>query len=325
MLDLTETGTRVEDAPVAGVLDRVREQLTDLVADRHPGSAWTMRHFVSRGARTVSRRLFVEVLFEDGPAWIAKVPLNPSDSMVDREWDVLARRTWTHPVFETPVALARLEHGFVMSWVPRADFPDVLSAVGTDAPALLTRATDAVATLHGHGYRADARPLVEEYLGPRFRELPESTVESLSHARTGLFHGDLGPWNLRVGEGGALGLIDWEDCREEGVQAVDVLNLAMTSVLAADPGHQDREMASLVDEMLDPASPMGAAIIASLRRYARATDQCIHDVGALVPLFCLWMEERIRRQGRATDHLFYSPLRARFTQDGRKWIRELGR
>ncbi|MEV0694519.1 phosphotransferase [Streptomyces sp. NPDC050388] len=325
MLDLTETGSPVGDAPVAGVLAQVREQLAELVAGQRPDSAWEARHFVSRGARTVSRRLFVEVLFEDRPVWIAKVPLNPADTMVDREWEILAGRNWTRPVFETPVPLARLPRGFVMSWVPQADFPEALSTAGTGAPALLTRATDAVAALHGDGRHSDARELVEDFLGPGFHELPESVVTLLERSRTGLFHGDLGPWNLRVSDEGALGLIDWEDCREQGVQAVDVLNLGMTSVLAADSGYQSRTMDSLVDEMLDPASPMGAAIVASLRRYARSTDQCVRDVGALVPLFCLWMEERIRRQGRATSHLFYAPLRARFARDGHRWIQELGR
>ncbi|MGY1456431.1 phosphotransferase [Streptomyces sp. SS8] len=327
MLDLIGNGAVAEDAPVDRVLGRVLEQLAGLVARLRPGVAWTTRHFVPRGARTVSRRLFVELDIDGGPTWIAKVPLNPSDAMVDREWEVLSRQAWTRPVFETPTPVERLDSGFVMSWVPRVDFPEVLSAAGAEAPGLLIRAADAVAALHEHGhpFDGDARPLVEEYLGARYRELPASLVKTLSHTRIGLFHGDLGPWNLRAGDGGRLGLVDWEDCQERGVQAIDVLNLAMTSVLAADSGYRSRDMASLVGEMLDPASPMGAAIVEALRNYAAATDQCVREVGSLVPLFCLWMEERIRRQGRATDHLFYRPLHARFLQEGRAWAMELGR
>lgn len=319
----------VADRAVDKVMGPLTDELQDVLAGqlRTPTGTWSARHFVPKSARATSRRLFVEVVVDGIPRWIAKVPLNDYDSMVDREWDVLVNDTWQHPAFAMPRPVARLSRGFLMSWLPQVDFPDHLARPDVDAAAVVQRAASAVAEMHLASSVAvgAADDTVRRHLGPRAIEVPERCWRVLRDARAGHFHGDLGPWNLRIGVGETLGLVDWEDRLVDGVQGIDVLNLTLTAVVAANAHDRDRTGDSLVGEMLDPRTGMGRTIVASLQDYATATEQDPVAIGELVAVFCLWMDERIRRQGRKTSHLFYRPLARHFADRRREWLMELSR
>lgn len=293
-----------------------------------------LRRWMPDGARRTRRRIFVGASVGAAPVLVAKVPLDDEDRMLDHEWDVLAGTDLA--LAGAPQPVRRLQRGFVMTWVPDVDLPALLHDVPMDAiRGVLQRSVDLAAGLHGArgdpGVPGQGVAVAAGYLGGSMATLPDVTLAALTRARTGTFHGDLGPWNVRAGTtDGAMRLVDWEDYLPSGIQAVDALNLVLTSALAVYPTYSRRLTSPsttseqgfdwLIERMLPyGVGGFGAVAVEALTRYAVATGQSPRELAALIPVFCCWMVERIRRQGRSTDHLFYRPLLESFVADPAAW------
>lgn len=307
-------------ATPADVLGAVTEEVRALhdPADR---DRLTFEHWVPRSERKQRQRLFVASVLDGAPRYVAKVALDPEDAMVGREWRIL--RALHEGATTVPSPVAALERGFAMASVGSRDLPDALrDADPATWRRLLVRGAEIGARVHLSDERAvgdtTAPPTAPLESG---HDLPGETVEALARARVGAVHGDMGPWNFRVADDGALSLIDWEDYAPRGICALDVLNLLLTASLVAYPEYRERGFDWLFGRLYDGDDPYHDAVRAALSRYEEVTGEAPATVLALTPVFCGAMIRRIRAQGRPVDHLFFGPLAAYFAD---RPLRRLG-
>lgn len=315
-------------------LDLATLALTELHERADGGAAGPVefRTWIPRSERRQRQRLFVQSSAGGEPAYVAKIPLDPDDAMASREWQVLSTLNGTGVA--RPRAIRRLGDGFVMSYVPWKDFPEVMAAARPQEwPALLCSAADVAARLHTSWRRAGSAPgqepwqqatgadpvaVAASYL-PAHVVLPAATLDWLGRARVAPTHGDLGPWNLRVDRHGAIALIDWEDYRSAGLPALDVLNLVLTAALIAFPDYRERGFAWLFDKAFHGRNTYRCAATAAFARYRALTGTDVQAIVGLTPLFCRWMVRRIADQGRPTAHLFFTPFAEYFEAETPRW------
>ncbi len=310
-----------DPALVAEVEDVLRRQYA---ADGVPASALRFGSWTPDSARKQRRRLFLSCGTATGTAYVAKIPLDPADEMVAKEYEVL--RSPAPEGVARPTLVRGLERGFVMSWVPDRDFPDAFTANPRAAGprALLERAVDLMLPLHTAPAAAagDATRIAEAYIGDGLEQAGPAALEALTRTWIGPAHGDLGPWNIRWDSSdGRLSLIDWEDYHAPGITAIDLLNTVLTSALVMFPEYRERGFDWLGDQMFAVEDgPFRPAMRAALRRYARHTGQSAADLARLLPVACLWLHRRIEKQGRPAGHLFYLPLAGYFRRAEPHWI-----
>ncbi|MEV0129724.1 phosphotransferase [Dactylosporangium sp. NPDC050688] len=282
--------------------------------------AVTMRTWTPHSERKQRQRLFVESTVDGRARFVAKIPLDPADTMVDRECSILSRLPAV--VAARPRPVHRLDRGFVMTFVPARDFPDVMRDTPAPGwPALLGDALALAADLHRAGPPATGRTAADvarTYL-PDLDTLPPAALSGLEEAAIGPTHGDLGPWNLRVAADGRIGLIDWEDYQPVGLPALDVLNVVLTAALVAFPDYREQGFDRLYDRVFHERNPFRSAADLALRRYAGLTGTSVAALVRLTPLFCRWMIRRIEQQGRPTAHLYYGPFAERFEAEAPTW------
>jgi hypothetical protein len=278
------------------------------------------RTWVPQGARKRRRRLFVESRLDGVARYVAKLPLDPEDGMVAREWTVLRRLGEFN--LSRPRPVRELAPGFVMTYVPYNDFPDRMRQAAPGVwPSLLRRGVETAAALHLHRRPATGVSPVAvgaTYL-PGLVGLDEPVFRALERATIGVAHGDMGPWNFRIDEHGRVSLIDWEDYRAVGLPALDVLNLVITAALVAYPDYPQRGYDWLYERVFHDQNPYRAAADHALRRYCLLVGGEVEDLVQLLPLFCKSMIHRIQCQGRSTDQLFYGPFAARFAAERTTW------
>ncbi|MEU6381182.1 hypothetical protein [Streptomyces sp. NPDC046909] len=280
----------------------------------------TFRAWIPRSARKQCRRLFVQSSVDGTPLHVAKVPLDPDDAMVAREWSVLT--SLDDLGLPRPHPVAELDSGFVMSYVPARDFPDVMRATPPQGwPGLLGSALELAATVRSSGGGEVPGDPVETAAGylPGLTGVTEPTLRYLERAAVGPSHGDLGPWNLRVADDGRIGLIDWEDHRAVGVPALDALNVVWTAALLAFPDYGEHGFDWLYDRVFHEDNAFRAAADHALCRYTALTGDDVDDLVGLTPLICRWMIRRIEDQGRPAGHLFYGPFADRFEAENPRW------
>ncbi|MDI5961385.1 phosphotransferase family protein [Streptantibioticus silvisoli] len=306
------------------LMDRVQDTLGRLcVLDGIPEDEVRFRSWVPNSARKQRRRLFVSGGARDRPVYVAKIPLDPLDTMVVKERGIL--RAPAPAGVARPGVACEFDRGFVMDWVPDRDFPHAFGEGGTDrARVLLEQAVDLMLPLHTGDPAAgpgDATPIARAYLGDLLEQAGPAALDALSHTWIGPSHGDLGPWNIRWdASDGRLALIDWEDYHDSGITTIDLLNTVLTSALVVFPDYQQRGFGWLGEQMFGLDGPFRTAMRAALRRYAGATGQSAAALARLVPVCCLWLHRRIEKQGRPADHLFYRPLTEYFLRAEPDWI-----
>lgn len=298
---------------ILGVSLRVVEDLRDL-HEEHERDGLTFRHWIPRSERKHRKRLFVASIPDGRERYVAKIALDPADEMVAHEWRILTELHGTQTVVPMPVH--ELDGGFAMASVGNGDLPDMLAASdGGGWEQLLIRGVEVGAAVHlsaGPLTCFEASGLVP---GDKLRRYPDVTVDALRLACIGPTHGDMGPWNFRVGDVGEIALIDWEDYATLGICALDVLNLVITAALIAYPAYREEGFAWLFDHLYHGSGPYHEASNAALVRYAELTGQPPETVLALTPVFCDAMIRRIRAQRRPTEHLFFRPLAERFLRN----------
>lgn len=288
-------------------VERVTAQLIDLLGDRLDGEP-QFRQWIPRSERRHRQRLFVGVTVAGVPRFVAKVALDPADAKVSGEWaNLMALRGR----IDVPEPMGPIERGFVMGHVGTGDLPTALADADAERwHELLQRSVATAATVHGSVPVAVGAPTGGTH---DLSGLPDVTLSAVARSRRGPVHGDLGPWNVQVDEAGATRLLDWEDYQPDGLVGLDVLNLVLTAGLIAYPAYRERGFAWLFDRMYGDEGPYQSAARSALQRYGELTGESPEHVLALTPVFCAAMEHRIAAEGRPTEHLFFGPLRRRFT------------
>jgi hypothetical protein len=312
------TTVALDDTQHTARAEEIADRLTALHGTDGPEP--TFRAWIPRSARKQCQRLFVQSSVDGNPRHVAKVPLDPDDTMVAREWSVLT--SLGDLGLPRPRPVAALDSGFVMSYVPARDFPDVMRATPPEGwPDLLGDALELAATLRLSGGGRVAGDPVETAAGylPGLTGVTETTLRHLERAAVGPSHGDLGPWNLRVADDGRIGLIDWEDHRHVGVPALDALNVVWTAALLAFPRYESLGFDWLYDRVFHEDNAFRTAADHALRRYTALTGDDVDDLVGLTPLICRWMIRRIEDQGRPAGHLFYGPFADRFEAENPRW------
>jgi hypothetical protein len=318
--EATITQVRAAEARTTEALLALHQEVDGTGPARISFRTWT-----PHSERKQRQRLFVESTVDGTARYVAKVPLDPRDDMVDREWLVLSTLRGLEAVRPAPVR--RLGRGFVMTYVPERDFPDVMGGRGPAAwPELLGRAVDLAAALHAPAAGRHPAPhdraveVAAAYL-PGLAGVSEATIARLDGATTGPTHGDLGPWNVRVDAAGRVSLVDWEDYRAVGLPWLDVLNLVLTAALIAFPDYRQCGFDRLYDRVFHEQNAFRRTAVQALARYASRTGASVAAIVGLTPLFCRWMIRRIADQGRPTDHLYYGRFAERFEAEPPHWAR----
>lgn len=306
------------------VIEAAQADLAKTHAERGSrGGRLAFRQWIPNGARKTRRRLFVASVLDGEPIYVAKVPLDPADRMVERELGIMRMLPVGGP--RRPLPVAALGRGMVMSWVPERDLPEAIAAAGGTAglERIMCGCVDLMVDLHRLGTEPTVAPeaVAREFLGADLDLAGEAALDALSRARVGPAHGDLGPWNVRENPAtGALALIDWEDYLPAGIQVIDLLNLVFTCALVVFPEYPERGFGWLGEQIFDPAGPFRGAVRTALRRYARRTGQPAADLARLLPVSSLWLIRRIENQGRSAADMFYRPLMDHYLAIAPTWI-----
>ncbi len=298
-----------------------RRELLDLHAKQGVATERvSFRTWVPNSARRRRKRLFVGSYVDDKPCYVAKVPLSDEDDMLTGEWRALTALSVTPTAFPRPEPVAQLSRGFAMSYLLACDFPDALAnAAPPQRAALLMSGVDVILAVQRSGPPgADPVEVAAGYTS--LAGLDPAARDALTRVPVGPAHGDLGPWNLRVGgDGAVVGALDWEDYRSSGLPVLDVLNLVFTAALIWFAAQRDRGHEWLFAQVFQAETEFRAVSRRAIARYATQTGCQPADVFALFPLFCCWMVTRIRAQGRPTAHLFYEPFLELFRAGRPTW------
>jgi Phosphotransferase enzyme family len=279
-------------------------------------------------ARRTRRRFFLRLDVGGVPRLVAKVPLVGSDPKLRREATVLGLLDEDLPVHR-PRLVAPLEDGFVMTYLPGSDLPDVLDGPLTAErlSRVLSPVVDAVADLHltstigsdrGRGRVAALQYVTDPPTGQPHLD------EALDAALVAPTHGDLGPWNVRFEPAsGRVLILDWEDYRPAGIAALDVLNLLLTCGLLAFPDYRSRGFDWLYGQMFLSANWWRGVLVQCVMRYCARTGQDPRQIFDLTPLFCLWLITRIEAEGRDSGSLFYGTFLRRYLDGRPAWVAAL--
>ncbi|NLU74411.1 hypothetical protein HCC61_17275 [Streptomyces sp. HNM0575] len=277
-----------------------------------------VRSWTPNSARKVRRRIFVQVDVDERPFAVAKIPLTSQDPKPARELEVL-RGFGGSPPMGSARPMDALWGGFSMSHVPGVDLPSAVDpAAGPDALwRLLRPAVDHIVELHRtpppwpeapDAPRGPVEAAAQYVREPLFGVAHAD--EALRRALLAQTHGDLGPWNVRSEpEAERARVLDFEDYRERGVAAMDVVNLLVTCALPVFPDYPERGFDWLYERVFSGDHWFSSVLLRGIAHYARGTAQAAAPVLDLLPLTCQWLIERIEAEGRQTAHLFYAPFR----------------
>lgn len=276
-----------------------------------------------QGARKERARQFATFFVGDQPLYVAKLPTSRYDSKVSHEYQIL-QRLQTHGV-NVADPLQEIGDGFVMRHLPGRDLPEVLSTAKEDVWfSLVNQVIDRLASLHrsflGQRENCQRDVVVREYVG-NWEPPDQNTRRALAVAQVGGTHGDLGPWNIRYDElTGQVAFLDWEDHREVGLPALDVLNFVATLPLLLTPDYRTIGFQRLYELSFAQTGRFGHLAAAGLNRYAISMGIRARDVLALLPLYCEAMNQRLRDEGRSTEGFFYTPFRDLFVLEEVAWL-----
>lgn len=280
-----------------------------------------VRSWTPNSARKVRRRTFVQVDVDGRPFAVAKIPLSAEDPKLERELRVLRGFGDRMPV-GGPRPMDACCGGFSMSHLPGIDLPSAIDPqAGPDALwRLLRPAVDRVVELHRtlpprqehqDGSRDPVEAAAQYVREPLFGAAHADAA--LRGALLAPTHGDLGPWNVRCEpEAEQARVLDFEDYRDTGVAAMDVVNLLVTCALPVFPDYPERGFDWLYERVFSGDHWFSSVLLRGLTHYARGTAQPAASVLDLLPLTCQWLIERIEAEGRQTAHLFYGPFRDRY-------------
>jgi Phosphotransferase enzyme family len=137
-------------------------------------------------------------------------------------------------------------------------------------------------------------------------------------------HGDPTTFNMLVGAGGGVGLVDWENAEPAGPPLWDVVYFASAWAQWRLAGSRRRVTpARLLSRLLDPATPEGALAHDASAAQRRAFELDDELTGALVAGFWLYMavREAPRMRPGTTRRGFYARLLERLTTDREALVR----
>jgi hypothetical protein len=312
-------------------LDALAEASLAVAFERMGGSTEaevSFRFWTPAGLRTRRRRRFGALIAAGRPILVSKMPLDSEDRKVAGEWEKLASLSMLscgcHP---RPVE--RTEAGFVMTYAPAVDLPDIL--VGSDQPervaALIGEIVGLIATMHlrhapSASNRRYAMQLARSYVDAD--KLGGASCQALERAMVGPTHGDLAPWNIRYDAmTKRFTLIDWEDYRPIGIPGLDVMNLLLTLGVVVFPDVHEKGYDWLYDQVMTGDHWYALVLRRAVVRYASLTRQSARMIVDLLPFFCFWMIARIESEGRDPGVFYYAPFAAQYRARPPDWVMEL--
>lgn len=128
-------------------------------------------------------------------------------------------------------------------------------------------------------------------------------------------HCDFGPWNLRVDDTGALGVIDWADAVAIGPPGCDLVHHLAHLAFSAEDAYGLDQRHGVIARLMDPGRELGALVDDRLQRYASATGL---DPASIDQLRLLtWVLDLLRQApGKRSRSLYFSLLRAELDRIG---------
>lgn len=267
-------------------------------------------------------RRFVTLYATGTPRLVAKMRTEADDLKVGREYRVLCQLA-ENPSWRGAQPGSASGQGFVMAFAPHRDFPEFFSRRGfADRRRLACAVVTDIWAFHRSG-TAPAVRRTEQHLTDilgSWRPGEGSAASALAAVPAGAMHGDLGPWNIRIGDSERLTIIDWEDYRSIGVPALDVLNFLLTLTLLVHPDHASLPPGALYEKTFLDRGEMAGLLGEGLRHYAQLSGVGAELCLALVPVYCRAMLRRFELEQRPTSHLFYIPFQERFHLEDCLWI-----
>ncbi|HWD55844.1 MAG TPA: phosphotransferase [Acidimicrobiales bacterium] len=259
------------------------------------------------------------------PLYVAKVPLGDDDGRVAAEYGklrALGKASLCRP-------LRRAGQGYVMSYVPAADVPDLFLGLSADSQlGLCLSVVNEVVRLARHDpdriIWGDDDPLEvlrscgvdpERFAGTR-------TLAAARRALVGPAHGDLAAWNVRFDPlTGRVAFVDWEDYCQVGLPALDVVNFLATLAVLLYPDAQTWD--ELFADCFERPGTYRELVRSSIRHWTALTGSGGRDTLELLPAYCAAMVHRVTREGRSADHLFFTTFGRLFPSARLAWMDEL--
>jgi hypothetical protein len=296
--------------------------------DGESSDSITYRSWTSSGVRTTKQRRFTVMLVNNVPRFVSKVSLDPTDDKVVREGIILAQLSLPASL-RCPHLAAFIEGGFIMSYLPTMDLPNVLTEhTSAKLTSLVDRTISIMADMHVRNATTEPGLNLRRHAVGKYVDNPYTDEKrfrtALSKALIGPTHGDLAPWNIRYDpDSDDIGVLDWEDYQSFGVPAVDIINLLLTLGLVVFPSFQQNGFDWLFQQVLNSSHWYALFLRDAIRNYAHLTSQEPRLVIDLLPLFCQWLSARIEREGRDTRGLYYGRFFTLYTQDPPTWADDL--
>lgn len=272
-------------------------------------------------------RRFVTVSTNDTPRFIAKVALDGADGKVNREYEILVHLTGK--LFSTTVPVYKLSHGFIMEYISGSDFPELFQA--SDSIEVRIAMVESVVREMVEVHQTPLSltiPLSELDVFRRCREkqtvYDELTQNALESLKLGPMHGDLGPWNIRINlEKGSVYFLDWEDFYPVGMPVLDMLNFLTTMALLIRSRNLEQDFRELYSASFEQDSEFGFLFSRGLNLYSSLTSVKPLHCLALLPVFCQYMRNRLREQGRDENLMFYPVFEQKFDIGKIAWLHRL--
>lgn len=280
------------------ILDKVKTILPDdeQILDCYQTNSGDRRNEKPRiylSLRTSKRNLFVKYSLKERP------------NVFQREYDALAKQEENGFIVPKPIGL--IDRGIVLSFIDGQPIEErVIQSGLSENLDLLMDAVIAIAGFH----IKHVRNLREEDVGKIYKEvtkvaMPDKQENLLKHARFGFTHGDLDPFNTFVdSKKRRFSLIDWEDFREDGIQALDIIHFIVMLGVIANP---KCEYNNLYEKIF---SRYGENVyLHLLRTYSDETKTSFSKLLEFIPLYCDAQNYRLIKAGRDTTPFLYNKFK----------------
>jgi len=222
-----------------------------------------------------------------------------------REYGALMKVSLDEFIVPQPIKL--MDNGIVMSEVAGVSIEKTVKKNGLEQSLeLLTGAVINIANFHkNHTCRARKKGNEEIYKKITGKKADADAKTAIDQANFGFMHGDLDPFNmLYSAEEKKLGLIDWENFREDGIQELDALHFIIMLGVIANPKISWRELYGIIFKK-NKENPY----LNLLERYCAKRSVPMRTTLGLIPIYCETQNHRLAEAQRDTKKFLYNDFK----------------
>lgn len=231
------------------------------------------------------------------PTTVVKAPTRTEEIAAGRhEADVLGRLADRHtPVSGVPRPVPVVGASGYNAWgqtyaagtdlatlATPARLPDLAAAVADWTTQLAQRTAEPTSASVIAGWRRSiehvALGLAELHDGDELAGGVVAAFDRISHTKSVIHHGDLGPWNVHLTSDGSPTVLDWADSTVDGIPACDLIHFLAHLCLCAHDAYRGERRSLIIGRLMDPTSDCGRLTAHHTRDYATKVGLQVHRI-----------------------------------------------